>query len=67
MFGIKHKCARDAHPYFISIMQIATGKFSFFVFLLLYTHYFSFTDKTLTPKKQYGHSRHHMDVRECAI
>ena len=32
MFGIEHKCARDAHPYFISIMQIATGMFSFFHF-----------------------------------
>jgi hypothetical protein len=71
MFGIEHKCTRDPHPYFISIMQIATGKFSFFRFffrfLLLYTHHFSFTGKTVTTKKQYGRSMRHKDVRECAI
>lgn len=26
MFGIEHKRERDVHPYFIAIMQIATGK-----------------------------------------
>jgi hypothetical protein len=77
MFGIEHKRERDPHPYFISIMQIATGKFFVFVVVVLFYFYFYFyslltnsfylAGKTVTTKKQYGRSMRHKDVRECAI
>jgi hypothetical protein len=77
MFGIEHKRQRDPHPYFISIMQIATGEFLFLFLLLLFVYcitIFTLTNrsrslagKTVTTKKQYGRSMRHKDVRECSI
>jgi hypothetical protein len=75
MVGVEYK-RKDHDPFFILVMQIATGKFVYCViaivlFLLTLTVdcCFRFPGKTVKSdkKKQFGRSMRHKDVTQCSV